>query len=71
MRKETIFKIKNISINLTDLDQKVETMSGSQRQAVAITRSIFWGKKVVIMDVTKTALGVQESRKVLSYKRNN
>ena len=40
-------------------------MSGGQRQAVAITRSIFWGKRVVIMDEPTAALGVQESRKVL------
>ncbi|MCL5070688.1 MAG: ATP-binding cassette domain-containing protein [Actinobacteria bacterium] len=65
MRKEALVKIKNISINLPDLSQKVETMSGGQRQAVAITRSIFWGKKVIIMDEPLAALGVQESKKVL------
>jgi ABC-type sugar transport system ATPase subunit len=65
MRDEAIDKIRDISINLPDLEQKVETMSGGQRQAVAITRSIFWGKKVIIMDEPTAALGVQESKKVL------
>lgn len=65
MRNEASSRIKNISINLPNLEQKVETMSGGQRQAVAITRSIFWGKKVIIMDEPTAALGVQESKKVL------
>ena len=58
-------KVKNISINLPDLNQKVENLSGGQRQAVAITRSIFWGQKIIIMDEPTAALGVQESKKVL------
>ena len=65
MRNEALAKIKSISINLPDLSQEVETMSGGQRQAVSITRSIFWGKKVIIMDEPIAALGVQESKKVL------
>ena len=65
MRKEAENKIKNISINLPSLDQDVETMSGGQRQAVAITRSVFWSKRVIIMDEPTAALGVQESKKVL------
>ena len=65
MRNEATTKIQEISINLPSLEQKVETMSGGQRQAVAITRSIFWGKKVIIMDEPTASLGVQESRKVL------
>ena len=65
MRNEAITKIKSIAINLPSLEQKVETMSGGQRQAVAITRSIFWGRKVIIMDEPTAALGVQESKKVL------
>lgn len=65
MRNEASKKIKNISINLPDLDQDIETLSGGQRQAVAITRSIFWGQKIIIMDEPTAALGVQESKKVL------
>ena len=56
---------KDISINLPTLEQTVGTLSGGQRQAVAISRAIFWGKKIIIMDEPTAALGVEESRKVL------
>jgi ABC-type sugar transport system ATPase subunit len=65
MRKEATEKITVLSINLPQLDQKIETLSGGQRQAVAITRAIFWGKKVIIMDEPTAALGVRESTKVM------
>lgn len=65
MEKEALLKVKGISINLPTLSQKVGTLSGGQRQAVAISRAIFWGKKIIIMDEPTAALGVEESRKVL------
>ena len=65
MRREAIKKISDISINLPELNQKIETLSGGQRQAVSFTRAIFWGTKVIIMDEPAAALGVRESAKVL------
>lgn len=65
MRSEAMKRIKDISINLPDLSQKTEILSGGQRQAVAITRAIFWGRKILIMDEPLAALGVKESTKVL------
>lgn len=65
MRVESMNKIKSISINLPKLSQKTENLSGGQRQSVAITRAIFWGRKIIIMDEPTAALGVEESRKVL------
>ena len=65
MKKEALEKIKDISINLPELEQSTETLSGGQRQAVAITRAIFWGRKIIIMDEPTAALGVKESAKVL------
>jgi len=65
MRIEAKNRIKDISINLPDLNQKTENLSGGQRQAVAITRAIFWGRKILIMDEPTAALGVKESKKVL------
>lgn len=65
MRSEALSKIKDISINLPDLTQKTEILSGGQRQAVAITRAIFWGRKILIMDEPLAALGVKEATKVL------
>jgi ABC-type sugar transport system ATPase subunit len=65
MENEALLKVKDISINLPTLEQTVGTLSGGQRQAVAISRAIFWGKKIIIMDEPTAALGVEESRKVL------
>lgn len=65
MREEALEGIKKISINLPKLDQNVETLSGGQRQAVAITRAIFWGRRIIIMDEPTAALGVKESKRVL------
>ena len=65
MRREALAKIKDISINLPKLRQKTETLSGGQRQAVAISRALFWGRRIIIMDEPTAALGINESKKVL------
>jgi len=70
MRSTAMSKIKNISINLPDLLQRTENLSGGQRQAVALTRAIFWGRRIVIMDEPTAALGVNESKKVLEIIKN-
>jgi ABC-type sugar transport system ATPase subunit len=45
--------------------QSVVSLSGGQRQAVAVARAVFWGKRIVIMDEPTAALGVRESAMVL------
>lgn len=49
-----------------DITQAVETLSGGQRQGVAVARAVAFGSKVVIMDEPTAALGVRESRRVLN-----
>lgn len=49
---------------LQDITQAVETLSGGQRQAVALARAAAFGSKVVILDEPTAALGVRESRQV-------
>lgn len=49
--------------------QSVETLSGGQRQAVAVARAVAWGKRVVILDEPTAALGVRESAQVLELIR--
>ncbi len=49
---------------LQDITQTVETLSGGQRQAVALARAAAFGSKVVILDEPTAALGVRESRQV-------
>lgn len=48
----------------------VERMSGGQRQAVAIARGAFWGRRMLLLDEPTAALGVQESEQVLGLIRN-
>jgi fructose transport system ATP-binding protein len=52
-------------MTIQKIDQAVETLSGGQRQAVAVVRATAFGSRVVIMDEPTAALGVKESRKVL------
>jgi fructose transport system ATP-binding protein len=49
--------------------QEVETLSGGQRQAVAVARAAAWGRKVVILDEPTAALGVREAGQVLELIR--
>jgi fructose transport system ATP-binding protein len=52
-------------MTIQNINQPVETLSGGQRQGVAVARAAAFGSKVVILDEPTAALGVKESRKVL------
>ena len=52
-------------MTIQNIGQAVETLSGGQRQGVAVARAVTFGSKVVIMDEPTAALGVKESRRVL------
>ncbi len=52
-------------LTIQSVGQAVETLSGGQRQGVAVVRATAFGSRVVIMDEPTAALGVKESRKVL------
>ena len=65
MREEAIKALDRLNISLPSLTQQVLNLSGGQRQAVAIARSIYWNAKLMIMDEPTAALGVSEQRKVL------
>ena len=52
-------------LTIQDISQPVETLSGGQRQGVAVARAAAFGSKVIIMDEPTAALGVKESRRVL------
>ncbi|MFQ1701457.1 ATP-binding cassette domain-containing protein [Loktanella agnita] len=52
-------------MTIQDINQAVETLSGGQRQGVAVARAAAFGSKVIILDEPTAALGVKESRKVL------
>jgi len=66
MRKEAAAHLKNLGIStLQNITQAVETLSGGQRQAVAVARAAAFGSKVIILDEPTAALGVNESARVL------
>jgi fructose transport system ATP-binding protein len=52
-------------MTIQNIDQAVETLSGGQRQGVAVARAAAFGSRVIIMDEPTAALGVKESRRVL------
>ena len=66
MRRRARADIERLGIEtLQDITQSVETLSGGQRQAVAVARAVAFGSKVLIMDEPTAALGVRESGQVL------
>lgn len=54
---------------VTSVRQKVASLSGGQRQTVAIARAVLWNKKVVILDEPTAALGVAQTEQVLNLVR--
>jgi fructose transport system ATP-binding protein len=66
MNKEAKRHLDDLGITtLQNINQSVETLSGGQRQAVAVARAAAFGSKVVILDEPTAALGVRESGQVL------
>ena len=65
MRREAERQMKMLQIGIRSMSQAVETLSGGQRQGVAVARAAAWARKLVIMDEPTAALGVRESGQVL------
>jgi simple sugar transport system ATP-binding protein len=69
MRAESRGYLARLKITIDDTERAVDTLSGGQRQAVAIARALRWNARLVIMDEPTAALGVAESRQVLDLIR--
>lgn len=64
MREEARGALQNLGIVVNDLSLPVRYLSGGQRQAIAISRAVYWQARVLIMDEPTAALGVPEQREV-------
>ncbi|MBN6055026.1 sugar ABC transporter ATP-binding protein [Nonomuraea sp. RK-328] len=69
MREESAKHMEDLKIGLRSLTQAVESLSGGQRQGVAVARAVAWASNVVVMDEPTAALGVKESGQVLDMIR--
>lgn len=62
----TMEEMRRMGINLRSPDQAVGTLSGGERQTVAIARAVYFGAKVLILDEPTSALGVRQTANVLA-----
>ena len=67
MRRMAKQELLDMGIDLRDVDQPIGTLSGGERQCVAISRAVYFGAKVLILDEPTAALGVKQSGVVLRY----
>ncbi len=65
MQSESRKILEKLDILIPSLRNRIRALSGGQRQAVAISRSIYWDARLLIMDEPTAALGVAEQKKVI------
>ncbi len=69
MRRESAVAFQRLKVALKDMDAPIASLSGGQRQSVAICRAAMWAKRVVFMDEPTAALGVVQTARTLDLIR--
>ena len=69
MRQETDQQLRRLRVRVPNIQRRLVTLSGGQRQGVAVARAVMWASKVVIMDEPTAALGVAQTGQVLELMR--
>ena len=69
MRDEARHQLERVGITVPGADRSVSRLSGGQRQAVAIGRTVAWAKKIILLDEPTNHLGAQQSADVLEVIR--
>lgn len=66
-KKTTQEEMRKMGIDIRDVEQSVGTLSGGERQSIAIARAVYFGARVLILDEPTAALGVKQAGVVLRY----
>ena len=70
MRKESRKILESLAVKIPSVNGNVKSMSGGQRQCLAIARALMWKRNIVILDEPTAALGVRETEQVLEVIRD-
>jgi D-xylose transport system ATP-binding protein len=64
MEQRALRFIRDLHVSIPSIRSRIATLSGGQRQSVAVARSVMWNSKVVLLDEPTAALGVEQTRQV-------
>jgi len=70
MEKRSIEVLRSLSVSIPSVRTLIASLSGGQRQSVAVARAVMWNSKVVLLDEPTAALGVAQSKQVKELIRN-